>query len=147
MATLRQQILDALLETLSGADKPAGLTVLKARKRPSVPGELPVMMIVCGKESVTRASNSVKSPIVSRVLRIGLDVWVVDPESQDALEPFVAWGTAAIMDSGLLGGAARDITEDEIVWDFDMLENSFGRTTQWFTVYYVTTTISQEAKS
>lgn len=144
--TRRQVIRNAIEEALNGGDRPDGLTVVKARKRPSADTELPLIMIVIGKEVIHRANASPTSPVVKRGVKIALDIWVKDPESQDALEPFVAWGTAAVIGSQLLGGLAQDITEDEIMWDIDMLEQSFGRATQWFSVWYTTKASNQEMK-
>lgn len=144
--TRRQVIRNAMEAALNGAGIPAGLTVVKARKRPTSAAELPLMMVVIGKEIVHRANASPDSPVVKRGVKIALDIWVEDPESQDALEPHVAWGTKAVIGSKRLGGLAQDITEDEIMWDIDMLEQSFGRATQWFSVWYTTQASNQERK-
>jgi hypothetical protein len=144
--TRRLTIRNAFEDALNGDGIPDAVTIVRARKRPSVATELPLIMVVIGKELVIRANKSPMSPVVQRGVKIGLDCWVTDPESQDALEPLVAWGTKAIIGSGLLGGLARDITEDEILWDLDMLEQQFGRATQWFTVWYTTKANDQELK-
>lgn len=144
--TRRQVIRNAFEVALNGGGRPGGLTVVKARKRPSAATELPLTMVVIGKEVIQRASTSPTSPVVKRGVKIGLDHWVEDAESQDALEALVAWGTLAIIGSGRLGGEAQDITEDEIMWDIDMLEQSFGRATQWFSVWYTTKASNQELK-
>ena len=146
MATQRQKILIAILAAVNGAGKPAGLTVLKARKRPSAENELPITMIVAGAETASKNGKGPRFPVVDRHFQVKLDHWVKDPESQDALEPLLAWGTKAICGNQYWGKVAISTTEDRTDWDLEMLEESFGRATQTFTVRYTTKDDNQELK-
>lgn len=147
MATIRQQLIDAIRDALDAAGKPEGLYVAKRTAIPAETVDLPRVTVSRDGEKSQPAVPGKRSPVTERFLTIRLDWWVQGKDSEDLLEPFLAWGTAAMMTAPGWGGLAIETTEESTEWDTeDEDEESLGQATQRFTVRYATKTTDQESR-
>jgi hypothetical protein len=124
MASIRDQLLAAVVTALSASGKPAGVAVDRSRGTPLSPGQLPRMIVYPIHERVTteramRTADGAKSGHSMRTLRVRLECRVsVGPDGQTdtTLDPLVTWAVKGLMADARLGGLCHDIHEKETQW-------------------------------
>lgn len=151
MATQRAQIVAAVITALDGAGKPGGLTVLSRAARAQEVDALPSVMVTRAKEQVQRAiPTMLRSPLVDRYLTVRIDLRVTDssstPDAEAALEPLLAWTTAAMLTDPGFGGLAIDTTEESTEWELDEENVPLGHAWMEFTIRFSTKTADQEQR-
>jgi hypothetical protein len=104
---------ESLLNT--GANKPAGVTVARSRRRPSEPGELPLYLIRPSKEQVQKIGSNVNASAVERTLDVLVTLRAQG--NDDALDLHRDYVVRTLMADPGLGGLAIEVTEDEHDWE------------------------------
>lgn len=118
--TLTEQIMQAIVAALGGVGKPAALTVLRALRRPTDNGELPVAIVRAKLETVAKAHPAAISPVVRRTLTV---LVTLRAQGIDAdLDAYRAWTIAAVMQAWKTTGSslstlATEIEEVQHDWD------------------------------
>jgi hypothetical protein len=149
VSTIRSQIVAASVAALDSDDedsgKPEGLTVIPRRAGQVKESEMPLTMVGRVSEKVTRPAGKLRYPVTERYLEIELDHWV-KADTEEPLEPLIAWGTKALQNDSTLSGLVLEVEEDSIDWDVEATDTGFARARQRFTVRFPTKTNDQEKK-
>lgn len=148
MATIRNQILDAIASKLNGAEKPAGLTVERFPVYNLEERSLPHVCVRPGREDVNRPSDKLRAyPVRERILSVRIECRVqvgLNESPDEALDPFVAWVTKALSEDPTFGKLATSTEEVGIEWESDEMDSRFGLATITFSVNYTTNASDQE---
>lgn len=152
MATIRNQILDAIVSRLNGAGKPAALTVARFPVSNIEEASLPHVAVVPGRESVDRPSDKMRAyPVRERRLTVRVECRAkasgISQGPDEALDPLVAWTTKALLADATLGSLALECEESEISWQGDESDHRFGLAIVSFVVRYKTNSQDQEMKA
>lgn len=149
MSTIRSQIVAAAIAALDtdaeDSGKPEGLTVIPRRAGPVKEAEMPLTMVGRVSEKVTRPAGKLRFPVTERYVEIELDHWV-QSDTEEPLEPLLAWGTKALQNDSSLSALVIEVEEDSIEWDVEATDTGFARAKQRFTVRFPTKTNDQEMK-
>lgn len=150
MASIREQILDDLLTRLN-ADPPTGVPdAVRERVNPFEPGSLPKRNLCIppttqAQEIVERIDSGRRTPVVRRVLRIGVECYAAG-STTEALDDMLAANTAALV-SDESGELWHQIEEESTTWEVAPLEQDFRKATQIFRVTYTTQKKNQALKA
>lgn len=148
MATIRNQILDAIVTALNGAGKPADLTVDRFPVSNVDEADLPHGCVRPGRESVSRPSDKLRAyPLRERRLEVRIEFRVKatgDESPDEALDPLLAWATKALAADPTFGKLAIESEELEIAWEGDEADARFGLATITFSVLFTTNAHDQE---
>src|SRR5665213_3217893 len=118
MATQRSQIIAAVVTALDATGKPGGLSVIRRTSKSAETEDLPRLIVSRVREQTLKAfPNQLRSPLSDRHLTVRLDMWVEDADPEEALEPLLAWATAAMLADPAWGNLAMDTTEDSTDWE------------------------------
>lgn len=148
MATIRKQILDAIVTALNGAGKPADLTVERFPVSNVEEASLPHVCVRPGRENVSRPSDKLRAfPVRERRMEVRIECRAQATGSQapdEALDPLVAWVTKATSADPTFGKLAIESEELEIAWEGDEADARFGLATITFSVLFTTNAHDQE---
>lgn len=141
-----ERILQAVVAALDGAGKPTGLTVNRSRRQSIEKAQLPMASVYPIREEVELATESRRSPITVRALRVQVKCRVVgDDQANDALRK---WAVKAVMADQSLGGLSLEITEESTDWDADDASDAdYSVAAVDFLVRYSTSRFDLESKA
>lgn len=144
MATIRQQILAAMVTALN-TGAPAGVPQATQRRvTPRELSELPKIDVAPAQETKTQTDGAL-GPFSNRVMNVVVRCWVSGDAPEVAADPIVAWVTTAL-ESNRLGGLAENIQETASSWVYDVGETVLGVVEITFEVSYLTARTNQEVK-
>jgi hypothetical protein len=149
MASIRSQIIDAVVAALNAPGKPSGLLVARRTKKAAETTQLPKLMVSRVREEITRAVPSRKSPLVERKLTVRLDLWAEgtsEDGAEEAVEPLLIWATSVMEKDQSFGNLAMDTSETTIEWDAELEDLTLGHAWAEFTIRFITKTANQEVK-
>jgi len=119
-SSIREQIVSGVVELLQADGAPDGLQVHRERTRPIDKDELPALLVYCeDEEPTTTDRQTFRSPHVERSLHVIVEARarVKDSLSPDeALDPFLVWTNAQIMQNETIGGLAIGAIEGKTNW-------------------------------
>ncbi len=115
--TIREQIVKAIVAKLDAPGKPAATTVNRTRRRAVEPSELPMISVYDVREEVESATESRRSLLADRTLRVRVKCRAVGDDS--AVDPLYSWAVKALKTDQSLGGLAVGLTEESTDWDTD----------------------------
>lgn len=147
MATVREQILDAVVTALN-AGAPAGFPVAtRTNPDPYEPGALPAVTVFPTDESVSDvgASGHRRGPVTNRRLTFRVECRAIGEPPETALDPMIAWVVKALAGS-TMGGLAHDVQEQRTEWVVEAAEEVYGLASVEFAVDYRTLTNNLEAQ-
>jgi len=131
---------------LNGAGKPAGVTVNRSRRQSIEKSQLPMISVYAIREEVTRATDTRRSPLVERRLRVQVKCRIVGDDQ--ANDPLRKWAVQAVMADQSLGGLCTEITEESTDWDADDgTDADYSVAAVDFLVRYVTSRFNLENKT
>lgn len=145
-ASIREQIIDAIVANLEASGKPAGLTVHRLRTRPIEEDSLPSILIYAEDDEPKPVDGQqFKSPLVERSLVIYLEYraegsLAVAPDQ--ALDPLIVWGTKTMVSNEKFvsnaypGGLGMGVVELKTAWMSKEGDKLFAAaSTQWQVKY------------
>jgi hypothetical protein len=148
MSSRRDLILDALMATLGGGGKPAGLTVSRSRTTAFASTQLPGQALYALHEQIIErvARGMDNKTIVKRRLSLCVETRVAAgvTTSDQALDQYLSWtvqALCAVQSVGVDGDGkplAHDITEEGTVWSTDEQDAVYAGAKQLFDVIYTT---------
>lgn len=150
MASIRNQIIAAIVSELDGAGKPSGLTVERVPLANVEDTMLPHIAVVLVRESVSRpSSDKLRAfPIRERSLKVKLECRAVAAGPaffpDEALDPLLCWSTKKLAANPTLGGLALEVEEAETEWESDAADANFGLASMYWTVRFATNSKDQE---
>ena len=141
MASIREQIIQAVVAALDGSGKPAGLTVHRYRTRPLEKDDLPAQVVypagtggaVAETVRLYGGTND-----VLRELRVRIESRVMGAQPDQLLDPLYIWAVKAVMSDPTLGGLAHEIREEATSFDAVEFEQPVGASATDIIVEYVT---------
>lgn len=146
--SIREHIIQAIVNTLDGVGKPSNLTVGRFERKAIEVEDLPYLCIFPGVEEVEKVGNHRFSPLVTRRLNVIIEIRADGEISDQAIDPILNWVTSALQSSNNLGGLANDINERTVEWVSEQgAENVFGRAQMTWEINYQTVTGNQERRS
>jgi len=125
-ASIREQILAAIVTNLAASGAPAGLTVHRMRARPIEDDQLPAILVYSEDDEPKPLGGQVfQAPLVERQLVIYLEYraagsLTVSPDA--ALDPLIVWGTQTmvanekIVSTTYPDGLAMGVVELKTAW-------------------------------
>lgn len=147
MATVREQIMQAVLAALDGVGKPAGLNVFRYRTRPLTEEEYPALVVYNGTEQVDRVGNH-RGSLVRRELGLRIEGRTIGDTPDVDLDPILAWVTQALIAApSLPGNLAITTEEDSTEWEHEEAEVGYSVARMLYRVTYSTLPHNQEVKS
>lgn len=145
MATIREQILAAILTALN-TGTPGGVPMaVRGRTMPYEAAQLPAMALYPVREEVENAGGRF-GPIVKRRLTFNVEIRATGALSDQVLDPITAWLTKALA-GNTLGSLTHEIEEVGTEWSVEAADKTFGMATVTFAARYQTKTADQEAKA
>ena len=142
MASIREQIIQAVVTALDGAGKPQGLTVHRYRTRPIEKDKLPAQVVYPsgsgGSVAETTSLYGGMADDVLRELRVRVESRATGEPADQALDPLYLWSVRSIMADPTLGGLAFSIREEATSFDAAEFEEVIGAAATDFIVEYVT---------
>lgn len=147
-ASIREQIVEAIVAALSDPSGPAGLTVHRFRARPLSQDQLPAQVVYAVEERTIIAGNvSFTTPtaitagltgdLVEHQLLVAVETRVMGDPPDVALEPFVVWATQQVLKDTSFGGLSINALEYDTKWTAqDAATGVFGATSQEFVIQY-----------
>ncbi len=148
MASVREQILQAVELALSGPGKPAGVSVHRYRTRPFNSDALPALVIYPAPDGERVERVTLQPSRADRTLTIRIECRLIAAgEPPDtALDPLLVWVTRAIMADPTLGGLAVRTTEVRTLWDAEELDRVYAAAAVDFQIEYRTDAVDQETR-
>jgi len=123
MASVRSQILSAIVAALGGTGKPTGLTVSRFGIEAVESEALPYMSVRLAEEQ-SKAIDGRNGLGMERTLMVDIECRAAGDEPDDAVDPLIVWVTEALQDDRSLGGLATDLEEIGLEWSAeDAMEN------------------------
>lgn len=152
MASIREQIMDAVVAALDGASKPASITVHRSRGRPIDDDDLPATVVYLRREDTADRATA----LLDRRTIIALEHRVSGDPVDTQLDALLVWGTAAMQADPTWGGLAYETTEQSTEWDSGLLQAQqrrgggpmsavFGAARQEFEIVHATQREDQES--
>ena len=126
MADSRRELaLQDVIAALSGAGKPAELTVHRFRLRPLNADLLPAVAVYLLNEQRTRPTTRF-STLEKGVILIGLQFRVESETPDVTLDPYLVWAEQALVAAPLPGGTADDVQLRSIDWGGEARDKQYG---------------------
>lgn len=126
MASIREQILSAIVANLAGSGAPAGVTIHRMRTRPIEDDQLPAIMVYSEDDEPKPLGGQVfQAPLVERQLVIYLEYRAAGSQSispDEALDPLIVWGTQTMVanekfvTTGYPDGLGMGVVEGKTAW-------------------------------
>lgn len=147
-ASIREQIVEAIVAALSDPSGPAGLTVHRARARPLTQDELPAQVVYVVEERSVVAGNvafttptaltgALVGSLTEHQLLLRVETRVAGDPPDVALEPFVVWATQQVLKDPSFGELAINALEYDTKWTAQEASTGvFGATSQDFVIQY-----------
>lgn len=142
MASIREQIILAMVAAFNAGGGPAGLTVHRERTRPIETDSLPAVMIYNDDDQPKPlAQQTYRAPLVERQLTVGVQCRAqgsasVTPDA--ALDPVLVWVLKQIFSDETFGGLANGVEEIRTVWSSREGDKPVAAATIHFTIKYRT---------
>ncbi len=143
MATIRNQILSAIVTALDGAGKPTGLTVSRFGLAAVETAALPYMAVRCAAEK-SSAIDGRDGSAMERHLLVDIECRASGESPDEAVEPLIGWVTTALQGDRSLGGLATDLEEEGIEWSAEDAMEDLGLAVVRVRVDYDTDRNNQE---
>ena len=120
MASIREQIVIALVAALNAEGGPAGLTVHRERTRPIEIDSLPAIMVY-NDDDVPKplAAQVYAAPLTERRLSVAMECRAAGSSGispDQALDPILVWAAEAVFADEHFGGLASSVEEGRTVW-------------------------------
>lgn len=147
MASLRSQIIGAVVAALNGPGKPAGLQVYRFRLSPVDKTKLPAIVVRPMAEEVSK--EHARSPVMRRTLRLNVQCFAAPTAGMavdDSLDAVLVWASKAVLGTLTHGGLAITTSESRTEWDADEADQVYAGATVEFLIDYTTKTSDQESK-
>jgi hypothetical protein len=150
-ASIREQILTAIVATLGAAGAPAGLTVHRERTRPIESDSLPAVMVYA-EDDVPKpfAAQNYRSPLTERQLGVVLECRAqgsLTTAVDVALDPIAIWATQQMFADVSFGGLANEVEEGRSAWQSREGDLPVASCAIHFTVRYRTSRLDPTLKS
>lgn len=145
MASIREQIVDVIVQKLDEAGKPSGLTVHRYRTRPIHRDALPAMVVYLLRDPKDQTIRGAV-PEAQRTLRVGVECRVEGEPIDTQLDPLYVWAVRQLREDPTLGGLARDLQEAGTEWDAGELDKAYGAAAAVFEITYRTHLNDPEAQ-
>jgi len=118
--SIREQIVDGLVDLLQVDGAPEGLTVHRERTRPIENDSLPALLVYCeDDEPHATDKQTFRAPLVERSLHVVVEVRAKvtgDLSLDKALDPLLVWTATRIMQNETIGGLAIGAIEGKTNW-------------------------------
>lgn len=151
MASIREQIIVALMAALNAGGGPAGLTVHRERTRAIEQDSLPAIMIYCEDDPPKTLSGvTYRAPLTERQLTVGVECRALGSSSVSpdaALDPVTVWATKQTFSDETFGGLANGVEEIRTVWSSREGDKPIAAATIHFTIKYRTSRLDPTLKS
>jgi hypothetical protein len=120
LASIREQIVIALVAALNAEGGPAGLTVHRERTRPIEIDSLPAIMVY-NDDDVPKplAAQVYAAPLTERRLSVAMECRAAGSSGispDQALDPILVWAAEAVFADEHFGGLASSVEEGRTVW-------------------------------
>jgi hypothetical protein len=151
MASIRKQILDAVIVALEASGGPPGLHVHRERHRPIETDQLDAILVYAEDDAPKPlAGVTYQAPLTERQLNLVLEYRANVPAGQtddEALDPLIVWGQTQILENEKFGGLASGVDEGRTVWLSREAETTVAAAAGHFTVKYRTARADPTSKS
>ena len=147
-ASIREQIVEAIVAALSEPSGPAGLTVHRFRARPLTADQLPAQVVyVVEERSIVAGNVAFTTPTASAAgltgslaihqLLVAVETRVAGDPPDVALEPFLVWATQQVLKDPDFGDLAINALEYNTKWTAQEAADAvYGAATQQFVIEY-----------
>jgi hypothetical protein len=149
-ASIREQIMLAIVAALDAGGAPAGLTVHRERTRPIETDSLPAIMLYAEDDQPKPMGSNYRAPQTERQLSIGLQCRAVGSSSitpDEALDPIIVWADLQMFLDETFGGLANGVEEIRTVWSSREGDQPVAAATIHFTVKYRTSRLDPTSKA
>jgi hypothetical protein len=150
-ASIREQIMAALVAALAGAGGPSGLTVHRERTKPIETDSLPAILAYADDDvPKPLAGQNYKAPLTERQLTVALECRAQGSAStsvDQALDPILVWAAQAIQKDETFGGLANGIEEGRTVWNSREGDVPIAAAKLSITIKYRTSRLDPTSKS
>lgn len=149
MASIREQIFDAVVAALGAGTPPAGLTVFRERTRPIEIDSLPSILVYAEDDVPQNLQKQTFSPQTERALSLILECRAqgaagVSPDQ--ALDPVLVWAAQRVLKNERFGGLASGVEEGRTVWKSREDDQPIASAKLGFTVRYRTSRLDPTLK-
>lgn len=144
MASIREQIVSAVVALLDGAGKPTGLRVHRLRTLPIDQDQLPACVVYLVTEETTRKGGR-WGPRYRHALRIRVECREEGNPPDAQLDPLAAWVVRTLVGNQTLGGLAQSVELVEAQWDAERSNKVYGGVGLDLVITYDTTAADPEA--
>jgi hypothetical protein len=154
--SIREQIfvlVEAALNatSISGTDRPSGLTVHRERTRPLETDSLPATLPYADDDVPKPLGGQVyAAPLTERHLSLTLEHRAIGSTSvspDEALDSLIVWGTKALFADERFGGLANGVEEGRTVWSSREGDVAIAAAKQSFTIRYRTSRLDPTLKT
>jgi hypothetical protein len=142
MSSIREQIAQEVVDLLSAAGGPTGLSVHRERTRPIEADKLPAILVYFEDDEPTPLMKQrFQAPLTERHLNLVLELRVI-PDAvtapDQAIDPVYLWAIAQLMTNERLDGLAMGITEGPMKWTTKEADRVFAGAALHMIVHYRT---------
>ncbi len=142
MASIREQIADAVIAALVDPAGPAGLNVHRERTRPIEQDKLPAILVYFEDEEPTPLEKQkFQAPLTQRHLGLVLEMRAVPSAGQapdEAIDPLYCWSVQQVMKDEKFGGLAMGVTEGPTKWMAKEADVIYAGAALHLTIHYRT---------
>jgi hypothetical protein len=142
VASIRKQIMDAVIVALEASGGPPGLNVHRERHRPIETDQLDAILVYAEDDMPKPlAGITYQAPLTERQLTLVLEYRAKVPAGttdDEALDPLIVWGQQQILENEKFGGLASGVDEGRTVWLTREAETTVAAAAGHFTVKYRT---------
>jgi hypothetical protein len=151
LASVREQIVAALVAALSAGGGPAGLTVHRERTRPIEIDSLP-SILVYADDDVPKplAQQTYDAPLTERHLSLSIECRAAGSSGvavDQALDPILVWAASAVRADEKFGGLASGVEEGRTVWSSRETDTQVAAAKWSITIRYRTSRLDPTSKS
>jgi len=151
MATIREQIADAVIAGFSGTGAPIGLTVHRERTRPVEQDQLPAVLVYFEDDTPeTLDKQKFKAPLTERCLNLVAEIRAMpttDQAPDEAIDAVYIWLMQTIAADESFGGLAMGVTEGPVKWFSKEADMIYAGAAVHLSVHYRTKRLDPTVRS
>lgn len=139
-ASVREQLVRAVVAAIDGSGKPSGLNVHRSRTRAIGNDQLPAVVVYLLQETLPpeRQQPARGRQIARRTATLVCECRAKGVLADEALDPLTTWVVQALLADPTLGGLAYAVSEAGTQWDAAELDDVYGGAQVHFQIDYTT---------